>query len=208
MSRIDFYTNPMSRGQIVRWALHEVGATYETRLLGYGEPMNSAAYLAINPLGKVPAIVHDGKAVTECAAICTYLAEVFPEASLAPAPHERADYYRWMFFAAGPIEQANALKAMGVTPTPEQRRMVGCGDPERVMNALAAKFETDDFVCGDRFTMADVYVGSHVDWGLAFGLMPKCDALLSYATRLREREAYISAKAIDNALIEQASQQQ
>lgn len=208
MSRIDFYTNPMSRGQIVRWALHEVGADHETHVLGYGEPMNSASYRAINPMGKVPAIVHDGQVVTECAAICAYLAEAFPAAGLAPEAHERADYYRWMFFAAGPIEQANSLKAIGVTPTHEQQRMVGCGDPERVMDALTAKFEKDAFVCGSRFTMADVYVGSHVDWGIAFGIMPKREALLAYAARLRERAAYQSAKAIDNALIAQQGQQQ
>ena len=170
--------------------------------------MNAAAYLAINPMGKVPAIVHEGKAVTECAAICAYLADTFPEAGLAPRDNERADYYRWLFFAAGPIEQANALKAMGAAPTPEQQRMVGCGDPERVTAALAAKFEADDFVCGDRFTMADVYVGSHVDWGLSFGVMPAREPLLAYAARVRERSAYKTAKEIDNALIAQQSQQQ
>ena len=101
MSHIDFYTNPMSRSQIVRWALHEVGADYEARVLAYGEQMNAARYLAINPMGKVPAIVHEGKVVTECAAICAYLADTFPAAGLAPRGRERADYYRWLFFAAG-----------------------------------------------------------------------------------------------------------
>ena len=207
MSCIDFYTNPMSRSQIVRWALHEVGADYEARVLAYGEQMNAARYLAINPMGKVPAIVHEGKVVTECAAICAYLADTFPAAGLAPRGRERADYYRWLFFAAGPIEQANALKAMGVTPTPEQQRMVGCGNPERVMAALAGKFEADEFVCGDRFTMADVYVGSHVDWGISFGLMPTCEPLLAYAARVRERDAYKVAKEIDTALIAAQGQQ-
>jgi glutathione S-transferase len=105
MSRIDFYTNPMSRGQIARWALHEVGAEYEQHLLDYGTTMKASDYLAINSMGKVPAIVHDGKVVTECAAICAYLADAFPHAGLQPTPDERADYYRWMFFAAGPVER-------------------------------------------------------------------------------------------------------
>ncbi|QID19487.1 glutathione S-transferase family protein [Nitrogeniibacter mangrovi] len=206
MPPITFYTNPMSRGQIVRWALHEVGAPYEAHIVEYGEAMHGAEYRRINPLGKVPAIVHEGRVVTECAAICAYLAEIFPEADLLPRPEERADYYRWLFFAAGPVEQANALKAMGVTPTVEQRRMVGCGDPEAVMDALSAKFDTDAYVCGDRFTMADVYVGSHVDWGLAFGLMPKRNALEAYAQRVSRRSAYQAAKAIDNALIAERGQ--
>src|SRR3546814_602626 len=100
-----FYTNPMSRGQIVRWMLEEVGVPYEPRILDYGTTMKDAAYLAVNPMGKVPAIVHNGKAVTECAAICAYLADAFPEADLAPAPADRADYYRWMFFTAGRSEE-------------------------------------------------------------------------------------------------------
>ncbi len=201
MSPLILYTHPMSRGQIVRWALHEVGAQYEARIVQYGEQMHGAAYLAINPMGKVPAIDHGGKLVTECGAICAYLAEAFPSAGLAPTADERAEYYRWLFFAAGPIEQANGLQAIGVTPTPEQQRMVGCGDPAHAYAVLTAKFQADDYVCGRRFTMADVYVGSHVDWGMAFGLLPKHDALESYAARLREREAYRVAKAIDNALI-------
>ncbi|HRE36661.1 MAG TPA: glutathione S-transferase, partial [Sphingopyxis terrae] len=101
-----FYTNPMSRGQIVRWMLEEVGAPYQTQILGYDDSMKGADYLAINPMGKVPAIVHRGKVVTECAAICAYLADAFPDAGLAPPLEARADYYRWLFFAAGPLETA------------------------------------------------------------------------------------------------------
>src|SRR6187551_2792642 len=96
-----FYTNPMSRGRIARWMLEEVGTPYRTEMLGYGEPMKSPAYKAINPMGKVPAIVHGQTVVTECAAICAYLADAFPEAGLAPALPERGAYYRWLFFAAG-----------------------------------------------------------------------------------------------------------
>src|ERR1043166_5761044 len=111
---IIFYTNPMSRGQIARWMLEEVGAAYEQKILDYADTMKEEDYLAINPMGKVPAIVHDGKVVTECAAICAYLAEAFPEAGLAPLPEEKADYYRWLFFAAGPVESAITNKALGL----------------------------------------------------------------------------------------------
>ncbi len=205
MTKIIFHTNPMSRGQIARWALHEAGADYEARIVEYGPDMKSAAYLAINPMGKVPAIEHDGRIVTEAAAICAYLAEAFPAAGLAPQAGERADYFRWLFFAAGPLEQALTLKSLGIEPTPEQQRSVGCGTPERVTEVLSAKLARDAYVCGGRFTMADVYVGSHVGWGLAFGTLPRRDALQAYADRVQQREAYKAAKAIDQALIAQRS---
>src|SRR5579863_5971550 len=92
-----FYTNPMSRGRIVRWMLEEVGAPYRTEFLDYGGRMKAPDYLAINPMGKVPAITHGGVAVTEVAAICAYLADAFPEAGLAPPSGSKArgPYYRW-----------------------------------------------------------------------------------------------------------------
>ncbi len=100
------YTNPMSRGRIARWMLEEVGADYEAVVLEYASTMKAEAYRSVNPMGKVPEIVHDGKVVTECAAICAYIADAFPGADLAPRDDERADYYRWLLFAAGPVESA------------------------------------------------------------------------------------------------------
>jgi glutathione S-transferase len=201
MSKIDFYTNPMSRGQIARWALHEAGAEYEQHLLDYGTTMKGAAYLAINPMGKVPAIVHDGKVVTECAAICAYLADAFPEAGLQPAPDERADYYRWMFFAAGPVEAAITNRSLKWEPTEDQERMAGYGNYDKAVAALEAALSGKDYICGARFTAADVYVGSQVDWGLQFGSLPANATFEAYAARLRERAAYKASKAIDGALI-------
>ena len=113
MAELTFYTNPMSRGQTIRWMLEEVGEPYDTEILDYGTTMKAEPYLAINPMGKVPAIRHDGKVVTEVAAICCYLADAFPAAGLAPDPADRADYYRWMFFTSGPVEAAFTAKAMG-----------------------------------------------------------------------------------------------
>jgi glutathione S-transferase len=196
-----FYTNPMSRGQIVRWMLEEVGAAYETNILGYGTSMKDDAYLAINPMGKVPAIVHNGKVVTECAAICAYLADAFPSAGLAPAAADRADYYRWMFFAAGPVEQAITAKHFGVEPDADQQRSAGFGTLEHALDALESAVDGKTFVAGDRFTAADVYVGSQVDWGLQFGTIPSRPAFEAYAAGLRERAGYKAAKQIDNALI-------
>src|SRR5579859_442413 len=129
-----FYTNPQSRGRIVRWMLEEVGAPYRTEVLGYADSMKAAAYLAINPMGKVPAIKHGDTVVTEGAAICAYLAETFPEAGLAPTAAERGRYFRWMFFAAGPFETAVTNRALGFEVPPERLRMAGCGSFQSVLD--------------------------------------------------------------------------
>ncbi|MDK2760119.1 MAG: glutathione S-transferase family protein [Sphingopyxis sp.] len=196
-----FYTNPMSRGQIVRWMLEEVGVPYETRILDYGTTMKDAAYLATNPMGKVPSIVHGGSVVTECAAICAYLADAFPAAGLAPAPARRADYYRWLFFAAGPVEQAVTARQFGIEPDADQQRMAGFGSLAATLDALEGAVAGKAFVAGDRFTAADVYVGSHIDWGLQFGTIASRPAFEAYVAPLRERAAYKRAKEIDNGLI-------
>jgi glutathione S-transferase len=196
-----FYTNPMSRGQIVRWMLEEVGAPYDTRLLDYDTAMKADAYLAVNPMGKVPAIVHAGKVVTECAAICAYLADAFPAAGLAPAPGDRADYYRWLFFAAGPVEQAITDRHFGIDPQGAQQRMAGYGSYDMAMAALEVAVAGRTFIAGDRFSAADVYVGSQIDWGLQFGTIASTPAFEAYIAPLRLRPAYVRAKAIDNALI-------
>ncbi|MEP7349117.1 MAG: glutathione S-transferase family protein [Sphingorhabdus sp.] len=204
MSKIDFYTNPMSRGQIARWALHEAGADYEQHLMNYEGAMKTPEYLGINPMGKVPAIVHNGKVVTECAAICAYLADAFPNADLQPAADERADYYRWMFFAAGPVEAALTNHAAGFNPTPDKEMMFGYGSYDRVVDVLEGALTGRDYICGGRFTAADIYVGAQADWGTQFGTIPARPAIVAYAERIRQRPAYQAAKAIDNALIAEA----
>lgn len=196
-----FYTNPMSRGRIVRWMLEEVGAPYETVLLDYASTLKEAAYLAINPMGKIPAIVHQGQIVTECAAICAYLADAFPEVGLAPATADRAAYYRWLFFAAGPVEQAITNSSMGLTPTEQQQRMAGYGSLERVVDVLEKAVAAHPYVAGDRFTAADVYVGAQIGWGMQFGTLPKRDAFLAYSERVMARAAYKRATDIDDALM-------
>ena len=205
MAQYTFFTNPMSRGQIARWALHEVGADYATELVDW---MNKPAGLTeANPLGKVPTLVHHHggdhiHVVTETAAICHYLAEMHPERGLLPLPDEKADYFRYFFFAAGPVEQAVVSRAMGWSvDDPQKQGMLGYGSYERAMDTFDTLLTGRDFVCGDRFTMADVYVGSQVDWGLNFGSIPKRAVFEDYAARLRERTAYKEAKAIDMDLI-------
>lgn len=195
-----FYTNPQSRGRIVRWMLEEVGEPYRQVLLDYGTSMKADDYLAINPMGKVPAITHHGQVVTECAAICAYLADAFPAAALAPTTSERAAYYRWLFFAAGPLEAAVIDRARHVTVSPEQQRMVGYGSFERTLDVLAMAVSTGDYIAGNRFTAADVYVGSHVVWGMQFGSLPKRPEFEAYAARLSNRLALQKARSIDDQL--------
>ena len=209
MAELTFYTNPMSRGQIARWMLEEVGADYDTVLLDYASTMKGADYLAINPMGKVPAIVHKGAVVTEGAAICAYLAEAYPDAGLAPADDaERAAYYRWLFFAAGPIEAAVTNRSLGVEPTEQQQRMAGYGTYDTVVEVLDRAVGGRSYVCGDRFTAADVYFGSQIIWGTQFKTLPARDSFKAYADRLTARPAYQKAKKIDGDLIAAAQAQQ
>ncbi|HEV2043176.1 MAG TPA: glutathione S-transferase family protein, partial [Sphingomicrobium sp.] len=179
----------------------EVGQPYDTEILDYASTMKAEPYLSINPMGKVPAIRHRGKVVTECAAICAYLADAFPDAGLGPHDDEKADYYRWLFFAAGPLDQAVTNNFMGFKPSEEQGRMAGYGNYDLAVNALAGHLEGREFVCGPRLTAADVYVGSSVMWGTQFGTLPALDAFTAYAKRLSARDAYKRGKEIDNQLI-------
>jgi glutathione S-transferase len=207
MAEFTFYTVAMSRGQISRWALHEAGADYEHVMMDWGTRPES--YKAINPMNKVPALVHHhgdhDHIVTEAAAINHYLAETHPDKGLLPDTHEKASYFRWMFFAAGPIEQAVMSKAMGWEVPPERSATSGFGTFDLAISALSDWFSSNDFAAGGRFTMADTYVGSQVTWGLQFGTIEETPAFKAYAERLTNRAAYIEAKAIDAKLIAEAA---
>jgi glutathione S-transferase len=196
------YTNPQSRGRTARWMLEETGRPYRAEIVDYAR-MKSPDYLAINPMGKVPALRHGETLVTEAAAICAYLADAFPEAGLAP-PHGsrlRGPYYRWMFFAAGPLEASITDKALGVEIRPEQVRLVGYGTREQTLAALEDELKRSEYLAGDRFTAADVYVGSHVGFGLMFGTIDKRPAFERYWARLSARPAAQRARETDDMLI-------
>jgi glutathione S-transferase len=198
-----FYTNPRSRGRIVRWMLEEVGQPYRTELLDYATTMKAPAYLAVNPMGKVPALRHGDMVVTEAAAICAYLADAFPQAKLAPPPGDRmrGPYYRWLFFAAGPIEAAVSNKAFGFVVPPEREGTVGYGSFDRVMKTLEEAVSRSSYLAGDSFTAADVYVGSQIAFGLMFGTIEKRPAFVQYFQRISARPAAVRAKELDDALI-------
>jgi glutathione S-transferase len=199
---ITFYTNPMSRGRIIRWMLEEVGEPYETVLLDYGTTMKGADYLAVNPMGKVPAIKHGDTVVTEAAAICAYLADAFPDKGLAPPPGDkrRGPYYRWLFFAAGPVEAAVTSKALGLLAPADKKMMAGYGSFEDVMNALEqAVSQGRPYLCGDQFTAADLYVGSQLGWGMMFNTIEKRASFEEYVARLQSRPAAKQANELDDA---------
>jgi len=209
MTDLTFYTNPMSRGRIIRWMLEEVGQPYETVILPWETGAAKAPeYLAVNPMGKVPAIKHGDTVVTECAAICAYLADAFPQAGLAP-PHgskRRGTYYRWLFFGAGPIEQIAALQALKVQVPEEQRGMVGSGTLTEVQDAIEGALKGRDYLDGEAFTAADLYLGSHLGWGMQFGTIEKRPAFEAYVARLHARPAAVRAAKIDDDLIAAAKQ--
>jgi glutathione S-transferase len=202
-----FYTNPQSRGRLVRWMLEELGQPYRTEVLEYAGAMKAPAYLAINPMGKVPAITHGDTVVTECAAICAYLADAFPQAKMAPPPgdRQRAPYYRWLFFTAGPIEFAVSNKALGFAVPPERERMMGYGNVERALKTLEEAVSKSDYITGKSFSAADVYVGSHLNFNMMFGTIDKRPAFESYVARLAARPAFARAQKLDDALMQRAA---
>ena len=195
------YTNPMSRGRIARWMLEEIGQPYKVEVLDYASTMKAPASLAINPMGKVPSLRHGDAVVTETAAICAYLADAFPQAKLAPPPGDRlrAPYYRWLFFSAGPVEAATSNKALGFVVPPERERMIGYGRFPQVMETLEAAVSRGDYLLGNSFTAADVYVGSQIGFGMMFRSMEKRPAFEKYWQKISSRPAMTRAKELDDA---------
>lgn len=201
MDRLTLYTNPMSRGRTARWMLEELGEPFDVELVNFGPAMKSPEFCAINPMGKVPVLCHGSRIITEVAAICAYLAETFPAAGLAPLEAERADYYRWMFFAAGPLEAALSNRALGFVVPADKEGMIGYGTYDNTIQALELAVSKSDFITGNRFTAADIYVGAHIGWGMMFGTLPAKPAFVSYWDRIKSRPALARASAADDAAL-------
>jgi glutathione S-transferase len=209
MDELVFYTNPQSRGRIAHWMLEEVGEPYRTVWLDFGTTMKSPDYLAINPMGKVPALRDghgDGEVVvTEAAAICAYLADRFPARGLAPPPGStaRAAYFRWLFFAAGPLEMATTARALGWQVPEGRGSMVGFGSYAATIDALETALQPGPYVCGEQFSAADVLLGSALGWGMMFGTVAKRPRFEAYVQRLQSREAARRAHALNEARLAQ-----
>ncbi|WP_444918637.1 glutathione S-transferase family protein [Microbulbifer sp. JMSA003] len=201
-NQIIFYTNPQSRGCIVRWMLEEISVPYQTKVLEYGEDMKSPEYLAVNPMGKVPTLVHDNKIITEAAAICVYLADVFSDSGLSPINNEeRANYYRWMFYSAGPLESAIVNKYIfDEDVAKDKQQMLGYGNYKLALDTLSSAIKSNPYIVGERFTAADVYIGAQLGWGLQFGTIDRREEYQEYVNRLSQRKAFQRAQELDAAL--------
>lgn len=199
---LKLFMNPQSRSRIVRWMLEEIGCPYEVEVVNYGPDMKAESYTAINPMGKVPAIQHNGKVITEAAAIVCYLADAFPEAKLAPAPADRAAYYRWLFYAAGPFEHAITNNHLGFKADASKSAMLGYGDYDKAVDILADHLASSHYVAGDAFTAADTYLGMTISFSLHFKTIPPKPAFVDYAKRIAARPAFIKANQLDDALVQ------
>ncbi|MEG0922162.1 MAG: glutathione S-transferase family protein [Comamonas sp.] len=203
-----FFFHPQSRARMVRWMLEECGASYESVQLEYGTTMKAPTYLALNPMGKVPALQHGDTVITESAAILAYLADLFPEKHLAPAAGEpaRGSYYRWLFFTAGPVEAAMTAKAEGwlAQQTAEQALRAGFGRFDDVVRSLQLAVAGKRYVCGDHFSAADLLLAGYIGWGMAEGSLPTLPEFKAYAEPLLQRPASLRADAIDGPMQEMA----
>ncbi|OAX56738.1 glutathione S-transferase family protein [Xanthomonas graminis] len=199
-NEIVLYTHPMSRGRVARWMLEETGLPYSAQILDYGTTMKAPAYLAINPMGKVPALRHGAAVVTENAAICAYLADLVPERQLAPPPGSpaRADYYRWLFFLAGPVEGLLTAKEGGALAP---ARSAGYGREADLLQTLEQAVADRDHLAGDRFSAADLYTAACLAYYMRIGLLEPRPAFAAFAQRHGDRPALLRASAIDAALL-------
>jgi len=197
---LTFYTHPMSRARIARWMLEETGLPYETVILDFNTSMKSPAYLAVNPMGKVPALKHGNTVITENAAVCMYLADLVPEKGLAPPAGslERGAYYRWLLFAAGPLEALLTAKQAGSLATPFN---AGYGSEAELLQTLEHVLESREHLVGDRFTTADLFVAAFLGYYLRVGAIEARPAFKAFADLHTSRPAAQRAVAIDNALV-------
>lgn len=202
MADLLLYHAAPSRSSIVRWMLEELGEPYDLRVLNLAKGEQSRPdYLAVNPMGKVPALRHQDVVITEAAAICTYLAEAFPEAGLnmPVGDPRRGIYLKWLFYGPGCIEPAITDRAFPRQEAP-RRGMLGYGDFDAVMNVVANGVEPGPYLLGDQFSAADVIVGSTLRWGMMFDLLPKQPEFVAYVGRLEQRPPLQRAIALDRDL--------
>ncbi|MFO1037211.1 MAG: glutathione S-transferase family protein [Geminicoccaceae bacterium] len=191
-----FYHAVPSRSMVVHWLLEELGAPYriERMRLDQGD-QRKPEFLALNPMGKVPVIVHHGVVITEVAAICAYLADAFPDAGLAPpiGDPQRGTYLRWLVF--GPASLEPAVTDRMFNRPPAEPRALGYGDFDRTMDTLAGALTPGPYLLGERFSAADIVVGANLMWASMMGAIPERPAFEAYASRLIARPARQRADA-------------
>jgi glutathione S-transferase len=202
MPKLTLYHAAPSRSSIALWMLEEVGQPYDVHLLNLmNEENRKPDYLAVNPMGKVPAIRHGDTVITEVAAICTYLADEFPAAKLnVPIGTPlRGVYLKWLFFGPGCLEGA-VIDRAAPRKDPPRRAMLGYGDFETTMDTVAAAVAKGPWLMGEQFTAADVVIGANIRWGMMFKMVPERPEFTAYAARIAARPAAQRAEARDKAL--------
>ena len=202
MPQLTLYHASPSRSSIVLWMLEEIGQPYEIKLVSLSDGENlKPDYLAINPMGKVPALLHGDTVIPEVAAICTYLADEFPDAKLnvPVGSPRRGAYLKWLFFGPGCLEPAVVDRA-APRKDPPRRAMLGYGDFDMTMNVVAKAVEKGPYIMGEQFTAADVVIGANIRWGMIFKMLPERKEFVDYAARLSARPATRRADEVDKAL--------
>jgi glutathione S-transferase len=201
MTGLTLYTHPISSGRIARWMLEEIGVRYAVEVIDL-ETERTPEFLKLNPIGKIPVLRHHNTVISEAAAICAYLADAFPLAGLAPASDSpaRGEYYRWLFFAHGPLDTASTLKSLGYGPPPLGDQRAGWGSLERVTAMLEIVLKEREWLAGGKFTAADLYLGSLLDWAIRFGNVPETPVFRRYLDRVLDRPAYDRAVQLDDEL--------
>ena len=202
MAKLTLFHASPSRASIVRWMLEELDEPYDLHVLNLAkEEQRAPDYLAINPMGKVPALQHGDAIITEAAAICTYLADEFPHARLniPVGDPRRGPYLKWLFFSPSCIEPA-MIDRVSPRKEPPRRSMVGYGDFDTVMNVVATALAKGPYLLGEQFTAADIVVGSTLRWGMMFKLIPERAEFRAYVDRLQARPALQRATALDQEL--------
>jgi glutathione S-transferase len=202
MAKLTLYHAAPSRSSIVRWMLEEIGEPYEIQLLSLSKGENRAPdYLAVNPMGKVPALRHGDAVITEAAAICAYLADEFPRAKLSIpiGDSRRGPYLKWLFFGPSCIEPAMMDRAF---PRKEEARRaaLGYGDFDTVIKVLTDAMARGPYILGEQFTAADVVIGSTLRFGMLFKLLPEQPEFTAYTGRLAQRPALLRSEAKDKEL--------
>lgn len=205
MSQLTFYTNPQSRGMVVRWMLAECGLVegegftaidMEMDSIENPNGIKSSDYLEINPMGKVPALVDGDVVVTETSAICAYLADKFPEKNLAPTISDasRGTYYRWLFYTHGVLEPAAGAKYMDLLVPEDKSSMSGYGTFDDVITTLKTALSDTIYLCGDHFTAADLFLAANLGWFMQWDMVPKHPEFEAYVARHCSREAYLQTQ--------------
>tara|TARA_R110002096_G_scaffold259030_1_gene452595 strand:+ start:66156 stop:66809 length:654 start_codon:yes stop_codon:yes gene_type:complete len=203
---VELYYNPMSRATITHWMLEEAEADFVLKMIDFTKDENNTeAFLKLNPMGKLPTIVHRGAVVTEAAAICAYIADQFPKNELAPALNspERGAYYRWLFFGAGCVEPATLDKALD-RGNPDKASSVGYGSYERTFDTLELVLRERSFLVGEQFTAADVYMASQLDLGMIFKTIDTRPVFSQYVARCQDRPGYKRCAATHSRLMAKA----